>query len=916
MTTPFAPAPLDPEYLGHAARVAVGVTGRQQVARYGRAAGDRGRSRITSLARLSFADAVPTVLVLLLVGTLGPDLGTTEPVLTTALLVGALITVLASFLALGLTRSGRRLKVAVIVGTNAGLVAVVAAQLTTLTAVLALLALRAALIGMGIAVQRPLLVDVAPPEARVRALARWRAAAVLGAAAAAGLAALAVGGPQWGWRAMLSVAGGIAAVLGLAVAFVDDPGVGGFERSRLARLVGDAAAPSAEPGRVGPSLDRAARTRAVRVSLTGYVGVGFAAFASLAATASLVQSLGFTAPAAYVGLALAWTAAAGATLLAADGLEARRRRSPGTLAAAAPVLLLVAAAGLVTVGFSPNAIGALVGASVAAAGAALAAAVLDTTALSSVEPVDRPAVSALTALSTAGGGVLGLVWLAAAENRMSPGSALMSLAVPLLLCALATRRLPRAADAGLEDQIAALALRAELNPPPDTADVPRWARSVDTTGLYRPQLPPALLAGPAYAATFGATAQQAPQTQLALPAGPSPLDPGVPLESLLPAAGTVEPPLVAPHHLVLTGRLVEDPTPGLIEDPSLGLVVSAAAVAAAAENQHPATNGPVNGTVVNGTVVNGAGANGHGRPLAPTVDLLPGGPGASSSSIDPLTAPMDQLGSYEVGAVWEYSLPGGGAGVPEPVRPSILEARGVSYSYGSVQVLFDVDMRVEEGEVVALLGPNGVGKTTMLRALSGLARPSSGQVLLDGADVTRLGASRRVPLGLSEIVGGQAVFGSMTIAENLRMYGFTLGRDKAAVDAGTEAAFEVFPRLSERRNQLASTLSGGEQQMLGLSKALMLKPKVLLVDEFSLGLAPVVVGELMSLVRRLNAEGTAILLVEQSVNVALSLAHRVYFMEKGRVVHEGLASELRERPDLVAELTLGGHADRLAGATV
>ena len=300
--------------------------------------------------------------------------------------------------------------------------------------------------------------------------------------------------------------------------------------------------------------------------------------------------------------------------------------------------------------------------------------------------------------------------------------------------------------------------------------------------------------------------------------------------------------------------------------------------------------------------------------MEPSVDLLPDGPGGSHDVIDPLTAPIDQLGTYEVGTVWEYSLPGPGGSVPPTGRPSVLEARSVSFSYGSVQVLFDIDLRVEEGEMVALLGPNGVGKTTLLRTLSGLGKPTSGQVLIDGQDVTRLGASRRVPLGLSEIVGGQAVFGSMTVAENLRMYGFTLGRDKAAVEAGTEAAFEVFPRLGERRNQLASTLSGGEQQMLGLSKALMLKPKVLMVDEFSLGLAPVVVGELMVLVRRLNAEGTAILLVEQSVNVALSLVRRVYFMEKGRIVHEGLASELRDRPDLVAELTLGGHADRLAGA--
>jgi ABC-type branched-subunit amino acid transport system ATPase component/MFS family permease len=933
-------APLDRDYLDHAARVALGVTGRQQVARYSRAAGDRGRSRVTSLARLAFADALPTVLVVLLVATMAPDLSTTESTLRALIVAGALVTVLASFLTLALAGGGRRLKVAVIVGTNAGLVAVVVAQLSTLWAVAAVLAVRAALLGAGVVVQRPLLVDVAPPEARVRALARWRAGAVVGASAAAGLAALAVGGPEWGWRGMLALAGGVAAVLGLAVAFVDDPGLGGFERSRMVKLVGPDAAPSDRLGGVGLSLDRAARTAAVRISLTGYVGVGFAVAAPIAASLAWVRALGFTLPAAFGGLAAAWLGAAVATVVASDGLEARRRRSPGSLAAAAPVLLGVAAVGLLTLGLSPNAIGALVGVAVAAAGGVLAASVLDATALSAVEAMDRPAVAALTSLSTVGGAVLGLVWVEVASNRYDTGVALWSLALPVGLCALASLRLSRAADRALVDVVETIALRAELAPPAATAAVPRWARSVDTSALWRPALPQALLPPTGYAPSPSASvpapspvvAAEAsaahhlrtpvappPPAALGAPAGVDPLDPKVPLADLVAGhdvvAGEVVPPVVQPvdSQVHLVARLISDPDhTDDWEADGEGQTTDAVD-----GSHHPAHNGSAHGAADAAVAlgrVNGVGHNGVGASRStPYVDLLPGGPG-SDGHLDPLTAPLEQLGSYEVGTVWEYSLPGPGQ-LDEPAQgPAVLEARTLNFSYGSVQVLFDVDLRVEEGELVALLGPNGVGKTTLLRALSGLARPSSGQVLLGGEDVTRLGAARRVPLGLSEIVGGQAVFGSMTVAENLRMYGFTLGRDKSSVEAGTEAAFEVFPRLSERRNQLASTLSGGEQQMLGLSKALMLKPKVLLVDEFSLGLAPVVVGELMALVRRLNAEGTAILLVEQSVNVALALARRVYFMEKGRVVYEGLAEELRQRPDLVAELTLGGHADRLAEA--
>ncbi len=239
----------------------------------------------------------------------------------------------------------------------------------------------------------------------------------------------------------------------------------------------------------------------------------------------------------------------------------------------------------------------------------------------------------------------------------------------------------------------------------------------------------------------------------------------------------------------------------------------------------------------------------------------------------------------------------------------VLWARNLDFSYGSVQVLFDVSLRINEGEMVALLGPNGVGKTTLLRVLSGLETPEVGVIRLCGEDVTDMTANKRVALGLSQIVGGNAVFGSMTVYENLTMYGFSLGRDRATIKDGIEEAFEIFPKLADRRSQLGSTLSGGEQQMLGLSKAIITRPRVLVVDEFSLGLAPIVVGELLGMVRQLNATGTAILIVEQSVNVALNLVDRCYFMEKGKITYEGKAKDLLENPELVQALSLGGHPE-------
>lgn len=176
----------------------------------------------------------------------------------------------------------------------------------------------------------------------------------------------------------------------------------------------------------------------------------------------------------------------------------------------------------------------------------------------------------------------------------------------------------------------------------------------------------------------------------------------------------------------------------------------------------------------------------------------------------------------------------------------------------------------------------------------------------DGQDVTWLDAERRVPLGILQVAGGRAAYGDMTVLDNLLVQAHSLGGDTRAVTAGVDRALAAFPRLDERRNQTAATLSGGERQMLALSKAFILQPKLLLVDELSLGLAPKVVGELLAAIRLLNADGVSVVLVEQSVNVALSVAERAYFLERGRVQFEGPAADLAGRTDLLRSVFLGG----------
>jgi ABC-type branched-subunit amino acid transport system ATPase component/MFS family permease len=243
----------------------------------------------------------------------------------------------------------------------------------------------------------------------------------------------------------------------------------------------------------------------------------------------------------------------------------------------------------------------------------------------------------------------------------------------------------------------------------------------------------------------------------------------------------------------------------------------------------------------------------------------------------------------------------------------LLGCRRIAFSYGQVQVLFGVNFTVDDGEMVALLGTNGAGKSTLLHVISGLGKPSRGSVHFRGADITYLEPTRRVKFGITQIPGGRSVFDNMTVAESLKIAGFSVRRSRRVLDAGIDATFDAFPALASRRNQAAATLSGGEQQMLSLGKALILKPRLLLIDELSLGLAPLVVGQLIEMVQRINDAGTAVVLVEQSVNIALGLVDHAYFMERGEIRFDGAASDLVDRPDLLRSVFLEGASQGLRG---
>jgi branched-chain amino acid transport system ATP-binding protein len=250
-----------------------------------------------------------------------------------------------------------------------------------------------------------------------------------------------------------------------------------------------------------------------------------------------------------------------------------------------------------------------------------------------------------------------------------------------------------------------------------------------------------------------------------------------------------------------------------------------------------------------------------------------------------------------------------------PLDQAFLSCRGVDVAYDKVQVLFGVDLDVQQGEIVALLGTNGAGKSTLLKAISGLVKPTSGRIWLDGQDITTADAVATSKLGIVQVPGGKAVFPTLTVAEHFKAGTWLYAReDPRVVKARIDQVLELFPRLRERWDQLAGNMSGGEQQQLALGMAFVAKPRLLIIDELSLGLAPTIVEQLLNIVRAIHAEGCTIVLVEQSVNVALTVAGRAYFMEKGEVRFSGPTEELLERGDILRSVFLEGAA-KATGAT-
>jgi ABC-type branched-subunit amino acid transport system ATPase component/predicted MFS family arabinose efflux permease len=243
----------------------------------------------------------------------------------------------------------------------------------------------------------------------------------------------------------------------------------------------------------------------------------------------------------------------------------------------------------------------------------------------------------------------------------------------------------------------------------------------------------------------------------------------------------------------------------------------------------------------------------------------------------------------------------------DPHDIPVLQLRNIDFSYGPVQVLFDVHLDVRRGETLALLGTNGAGKSTVLRVISGLGVPSRGVVRLNGHNVTLCSPETRVRWGIHQLAGGQAIFAPMSVRENLEMAGFIYRHDSGDRSARFERALDVFPELRSRLEDSAGLLSGGQQQMLGLAMALMHDPEILLIDELSLGLAPVMVESLLEVVDRLKHQGQTMIIVEQSLNIALAIAERAVFMEKGRIRFEGPSEELLHRDDLVRAVFLGNE---------
>ncbi len=228
---------------------------------------------------------------------------------------------------------------------------------------------------------------------------------------------------------------------------------------------------------------------------------------------------------------------------------------------------------------------------------------------------------------------------------------------------------------------------------------------------------------------------------------------------------------------------------------------------------------------------------------------------------------------------------------------SLLEIHDLEVYYGVIQAIKGVDFHVNEGEVIALIGANGAGKTTILHTVTGLLSAANGSIMFDGVNISKVPAHKIVAMGMAHVPEGRRVFANLTVLQNLKMGAYTR-KDKAEVEASLENVYNHFPRLKERQNQMGGTLSGGEQQMLAMGRALMSKPKILLMDEPSMGLSPIYVNEIFDIIQEVSNAGTTVLLVEQNAKKALSIADRAYVLETGKIVLEGKASDLLNNEDI------------------
>ena len=234
----------------------------------------------------------------------------------------------------------------------------------------------------------------------------------------------------------------------------------------------------------------------------------------------------------------------------------------------------------------------------------------------------------------------------------------------------------------------------------------------------------------------------------------------------------------------------------------------------------------------------------------------------------------------------------------------MLKVENLVVRYGMIEAIKNISFEVEDGKIVTLIGANGAGKTTTLQTISGLLKPASGAVYLDGTDITKIPSHKIVTMGLAQVPEGRRVFSQMTVLENLEM-GAYFRKDKEGIAADLKNVYDLFPRLYERRTQLAGTLSGGEQQMLAMGRALMARPRTMLMDEPSMGLSPLLVREIFRIIEDINRQGTTVLLVEQNAKMALAIADRAYVLETGKIILEGTGAELAAS-EQVRKAYLGG----------